>query len=575
MKLIAAFSCLSLALFFAISSWVGLPDYTPLGKEERARLRQAILQHRSYPLAIPLVLTWWKAGQPIRRIEAASLDEALRQFAAPPDGILTIDLVRGEAPLPSLVDRWPLLFAFSAVPGVDGLSLESDGKRALLLPDDLQRADALAAQAPSPTLDLEIGLDVGRIVSMAIDRLGISSEDYDKRPHRWRRVRVERYLDRGGELVPVARGHLDLPVAVSVESLNRGAAEGGEYLMRHLGPDGRFEYVYDPLTNKVENGGYSFPRHAGATSFLAQLYGAQKNPRVAEATVRALQFLAARAVEPRGSVGEGSTHDLGGSALALVAAAWYRRASGDRRFDPFMKRLAEFILFMQAPDGDFRHLYRPAEDKRDESYRAPYYSGEATLALSLVADEDPRYAAAADRALDFLTGKQYDFFVGQFLYAEDHWTCMAADVLWDHLSAEHRVRYTRFCVGFAEFLRRMQYTSDEAMVAVHTELAGGYGFGSVLAAHDTPTGSRSECVISVWRMVRRLGWPSDSLREQILASMQFLLARQLGNDQLWLAPDPAPAKGGIPLSDVKPMVRIDSVQHACLALLRATEVVVQ
>src|SRR5262249_38094981 len=156
------------------------------------------------------------------------------------------------------------------------------------------------------------------------------------------------------------------------------------------------------------------------------------------------------------------------------------------RFDPFIQRLADFILFMQAPDGDFRHLYHPDQDRRDETYRAPYYSGEATLALSLVADADPRYAAAADHALAFLTGKQYCFVVGQFLYAEDHWTCMAADALWDHLSQDHRVRYAKFCVGFAEFLRRMQYTGDEPMVAEHPELLGGYGLGPILAPHDTP-----------------------------------------------------------------------------------------
>jgi hypothetical protein len=573
MKLALAFSLGCVALFFGISTYLALPAYTPLTKAERAKLHDAIFKHESFSLDVPVVFTWWTSGKPIHRIEAKNLDEAVRQIAAPIDGTLSIDLIRGEAPLPSLVDRAPWLFAFSIVPGVDGLILESDDKRALLLPDDLQRADALAAQAPSGQLDLELGLDVARVLQLALDRINLSAGDFETRPHRWRRVRTERFVERKGELIPVARGHLDEAPSVTVDSLNRGAREGGDYLVRHLGPDGRFDYVYDPITDQIENSGYSLPRHAGATSFLAQLHGAQKDPRVAEATVRALQFLVDRAVAPRGSVGEGSTHDLGGSALSLVAAAHYRKASGDHRFDSFIKGLADFILFMQAPDGDFRHLYRPAEDKRDEEYRAPYYSGEATLGLALVADDDPRYAAAADRALDYLTGKQYDFFVGQFLYAEDHWTCMAADALWDHLSPDHRVRYTKFCRGFADFLRRMQYSSDEAMVAHQPELAGSYGFGPILAPHDTPTGSRSECTISVWRMCRRLGWPSDDLRDQILASMQFLLARQLRDDQLWLAPDPARARGGIPLSDVKPMVRIDSVQHACLALLRATELV--
>jgi hypothetical protein len=140
--------------------------------------------------------------------------------------------------------------------------------------------------------------------------------------------------------------------------------------------------------------------------------------------------------------------------------AEYQHATSDRTFEAWGRRLGNFLLFMQKHDGDFCHLYAPQKDERDEQTRLLYYSGEATLALAKLAALDAgadgaRWAAAADRALDYLTGKNYDYLAGQFYFGEDHWTCMAADALWDRLSDEHRRRYARFCDQFAAFLRRM------------------------------------------------------------------------------------------------------------------------
>src|SRR5207302_1437288 len=83
---------------------------------------------------------------------------------------------------------------------------------------------------------------------------------------------------------------------------------------------------------------------------------------------------------------------------SLVAAAEYQRTTGDARFLPWMRELAGFLRYMQLPDGDFRHFYQPDRDLRDEKTRAPYYSGEASLALARFAallPDGADYAAAA------------------------------------------------------------------------------------------------------------------------------------------------------------------------------------
>jgi hypothetical protein len=229
---------------------------------------------------------------------------------------------------------------------------------------------------------------------------------------------------------------------------------------------------------------------------------------------------------------------------------------------------------MQLPNGDFRHFYNPGSDRADERERAPYYSGEASLALArygaLLGKEGAPYAAAAERGVDYLVGPNYDFFLGQFIFSEDHWTCMAADTLSDRISHDKLLRYARFCDEFAAFLRRMQYTPQDGITRARPEFSGAYGFGPALPAHSTPAGSRSECALSVLRLDQRAGLPTEKVREQLRLSMQFLLARQLGDDHRF--PNPAAALGGIPQSEINLSVRIDGVQHVGSAMLRASEV---
>ncbi len=501
------------------------------------------------------------------------------------------------------------------MPGLDGLSLAVAGQEALLTPDDLLLADALAGQHPLPQLELEIGLDGDRVVRLALERLGLDNARYESSTRRWSRLAIESFIEPAAppspspaslspdplspdplspdplspdplppDPLPVVRGNVPGP-PVTRESLLAAAVSGGRYLVRHLQPDGQFDYQYEVVADRHEppSGDYSLPRHGGASYFLAQLFGATHDPALKDAASRALYYLVGAARggckrPDRACVGDSFVVDLGSTALALVAAVEYQRTTGDRSFESWAHRLAAFILYMQLPSGDFRHLYFPDEDRINENERLPYYSGEAALALARLAAlpdtapaEAERLAAASDRALAYLTGPNYDFFVGQFLFAEDHWTCLAADTLWDHISEDHRRRYADFCDRFAAFLRRMQFTSDDALAEQQPDLVGAYGFGPMLPPHDIPVGSRSECAVSVWRMDQRLGRPGAETRRQVLYAIQFLLGRQLRDDNSWLEPDPDEARGGIVQSDVKRTVRIDGLQHAGSALLRAVE----
>jgi hypothetical protein len=589
------------ALWLGVWRWARMPSHAPLDEAQR-KAAMAILRDgldrkpvgaQLPPLDDVAVAQLFLDGKPVQRAEArdfVALANALRRStlddAARARARIKLDLVRGRAPMLS----WPdPLFALSMVPGLDGVGVRYGDREALLLPDDLTRADLLAGQHPLPQLELEIGLDTDGLVALAKERLG---GDVDAGQLRWFRFRCESYVEpashlHGGAPLPVVRGNTPGP-ALGKQALVDGAHAGGRYLIAHLAPDGRFEYEYDVVGDKHHGSpdDYSIPRHAGAVYFLSQLYAATKDPAVVDAAERALWFLAERSKGgcdrgPRACVGEPGAGlvDLGSSAMALLAAAEFRKATGKSDFDAWANRLAAFLLYMQVPSGDFRHLYRTFDDQRDEVTKLPYYSGEATLALAKWSTQSApppalkaKWIDAADRGLDYLTDGAYDYFAGQFFFGEDHWTCMAADAMWDALPDAHRRRYARFCDRFAEFLRRMQFEPGDPVVAEQPDFLGAYGLSPILPPHATPVGSRSETTISIWRMQRRLGSPdAETTRKQVLLGMQFLLSRQITDDAAYLMPNPDEARGGLTMSDVKRYIRIDFIQHSCSAMLRAVE----
>jgi hypothetical protein len=611
-KSLGAFVALLSLVWLAVFAWARMPGWTPLGPDERAaamRLARDALDGRTTAapasggfgarLTGPAIVTLYADGKPAARVEGrgatvgAALADAARALAlagrsiAPElrrRGRLKIDLVRARAPM---VARIAPLFAFSLIGGVDGIGLEAGGREVLLTADDLLAADVLAAYSPARALELELGTDGAAVLRRLAERAGVARID----TRRLVRFRAESFVEPagGGAPLPVFRGNPPGP-PLTVDNLRRAAIAGGRYLLRQQQSDGSFVYEYYTLEDQSLFGGssYSLPRHAGAAYFLAQLYGATREPALLDGARRALDYLMARAPgacdrPERACVGEAGDHevDLGSTAMALLAVTEHQRVSGDRRYQPWARRLAAFLVFMQKPDGDFCHLYDPSTDARDCKTKLLYYSGEAAFALSRLGalpefSVEPRWADAVDRGLLYVTGPAYDYLAGQFFFGEDHWTCLAADSAWDRLPPAHREGYSRFCDRFAAFLRRAQFRAGDDATVEQPDLVGAYGFTPFLPPHATPVGSRSEAALSVYAMDRRRGVADGdagrATRAQILDGVRFLLAHQITDDAAWLMPNPSAAAGGFLMSDVKRYIRIDFIQHSCSAMLRAVEI---
>jgi len=503
---------------------------------------------------------------------------------------LKVDVVVGRG---ELEQRFPLLDLVTLHPGLDGIGVAVDGVEHVLLPDELVLVGALTKKKPFAMIpDFALGLDTEKVDGVLAKRAGLTGSWREQKPvweaktRRYFRLRTDSFVERpagsraAGPPLQLLRGIPDGPEPTDA-ALRAAAIEGGRYLVAHMQQNGR--YIYEvALDTGTAKSGYSIPRHAGTTYFLAELYRITKEPFLREPIERAFTHLRDLIAEGgcRGTLPDGEAFacvvdkggkiaDLGSSALAVVALAEYQRATGEKTYEPMARELAAWILMMQRADGSFRHRYDIAAAKPDDKALLLYYSGEAALAMARmwVVTGEERYATAAEKALDWLVG-WYDFFAGGFLYGEEHWTCIASEAIYPKVQHEE---YLDFCDGYARFLRNQQAAVGD--FPSEPDLAGAYNVTPFVMPNNTPAGSRTEAMISTYLLGRHHGRPDRRVLDQILRAVRYNLRQQIRPESDFAIATRAAGVGGIPGSPIDRSVRIDYVQHVCSSMIRASELV--
>src|SRR3954471_16277542 len=253
-KLFAAYLALLATVFVVVWSVYRTPSFAALTPTERKAIIAGVRRGD-------------KAPEPTRIAAGATF---VREFAGRYKG----DVVLARAPI---LAAWEPLFALSLVAGLDGVGVDVGEREAFLLPDELLRADALAGETPLSAMDLELGAKKEVIDQLLAKKLALDAAAFQRAPKRYFRFRTDTFIESADRatILPVVRGNTEGP-RLSAAALRDGAVAGGRYLLRHLYDDGRFGYEYTPATDQDEAYGldYSLPRHAGATYFLAQLFGA-------------------------------------------------------------------------------------------------------------------------------------------------------------------------------------------------------------------------------------------------------------------------------------------------------------
>jgi hypothetical protein len=607
------------AVFLAITAIVfaayRIPPPERLDARERSQvmttLRAALDGEPPPPCPItrvpgPVVVTVWLDGRSAARVEGsgATLGAAVDAAAALLPAQLKprrwdplararariqVDVIVGRAPLGDA--HWLGSYTIPGIgdalainPGIEGIGGARDGKQALVLPHELAAMKLLSTKRPAEAMpDFAMGVDLDRIAMVVGSRTGVNQAVPRDELFRFRTDTFVEQPESTRDKPPLqlTRG-IPEPPPLSAETLREAALDGGRYLIAHLAPNGRYVYEHDLnsgfRTDPKRAGAYSMPRHAGTTYFLAELYRITKEEWLREPIERAFAHLAellasGRCAATLPDVGaidcvidkQEPVAQLGSTALTVVALAEYQRATGDLRYLPLALKFTRFLLHMQRPDGSFRHLYDPKTKQYDDKAELLYYSGEAALALARMhhVTGDPVLAEAAERALDWLVD-WYDFFMGGFIYGEEHWTCIAAEAIWP---ASKKPKYREFCDGYGAFLRMQQPELGDH--PDQDDLAGAYNFTSFVPPYNTPAGSRTEAMISAYQLGVHHGRGDPEIREQIRLALQYALGQQIRPESAFNVI--GDGLGGMPGSPIDRTVRIDFVQHVCSAMIRASE----
>jgi len=525
------------------------------------------------PASEVVVESWWKGGKRIHR----RTYEKERPLGVPPrDAAVSEEVVTGEGPLYA----HELFFTLGLVPGRDGVKAEIDGKVAYATVDDLMGLQAYDRAHLWVEASFGWGTHRATVLHVLSEQLGARPAEIEARA-KLSRVRFERRASRPPETKPLAP-MMARPERITEANLSReivldGIREAATHLARNVDEDGRYRYLVDATTN-VTMPGYNWPRHSGATFFLAQAAAVLDDAFVRYAALRAASRLRDRMMRdcgPNRCIAEDDAiTEIGSSALALIAFTEIVRTGADGAYRPAIVELARFLRSQQRADGEFMHQYNRAT-KEPIDVQFLYFSGEATLALARThrITEDPDDLDAARRGLARLSGSGWSFFGSRYYFSEEHWTCQAVAELWDRVPDEEALT---FCGRWHEYQRRLQQDADETPF----DAEGAFGLGPLVAPRVTPASSRGEAagalldVLVRERLAGHMG-RKDELElvdRELRRALAFVLRSQFHPGPTHLFAEPVAVRGAVPGSPVDWQLRIDYAQHAGSMMVRWLEV---
>lgn len=519
----------------------------------------AVRIDRTRPPTGPYLVSVWERGARSARqvvVSEPELAHALEDQAARRGAQRVVEQIVDSAPI--IGHSW-LLLGHSLVPAQDGLSVTYQGRTAYASPDDLRKLEAYEAAASLGPVSLILGIDVNKVLGALAHELG--TEPAELLHH----GSFRRFAVVSDAAYPRKISEAD----VTLEAVKDSVLSAARYLARNQRRDGSFRYELNALTG-IESQEYNYPRHAGATLFLARAGNQLHDAQLSRAAQRAGAFMKDHATLQCGvhaCVGEGGQVDIGSSALAVLAYVELI-AGGSEEFRAPALELSGFLRSQQRPDGEFKHYYSVSE-QHPIDIQVEYYTGEAAFALSRVqrVSADSRDLEAARRALSFLVARSPWFLGSHYFWGAEHWTCQALADLWQR--APDRVAL-QFCLDWQAVNRNLQLDSPPAP----SSYDGGISRGPFMAPRLTPTGSRLEAAVATLEVARAAGLPAaqiELLERQIKRSFAFLLRYQFSPGPTHLMPNPRLLAGGFPGSAIDLHVRIDYPQHVGGALLRYWE----
>jgi hypothetical protein len=407
---------------------------------------------------------------------------------------------------------------------------------------------------------------------------------------------------------------------VSLTKLSSFIALATSYLVRvshteHQDPKntGKFTYIayldeelpLDFTTHKQKS--YNLLRHNGAIYSMALSYLRSPDPDLLEAIQRSVAYLKREAIGPvpdvslaedveddqqhwqdlpnipnllaawetKGMVGDSDSAKakLGGAGLALIALVSMEKITPGVSDLEYLRKLGEFIKYMQHEDGSFTCRYIPAEGGREDGWTSLYYPGEAALGLiylaSMETDEaqKQKWVDVSAKAIMHLERIRRTQALTQI--EPDHWALLATQQLLPLLDQNSNEYWFVYDHGVRVVKSMLAGHSKEEL---KEESKGCFTFDS----RTCPTATRMEGMIAALSFVR----PSEMFASDKEDHAERLLDRmhhdiKLGISFLLSSQDTSTAnnmQGGVPVkfpaeTSKAKEVRVDYVQHSMSAMI--------
>ncbi len=537
-----------------------------------------------------------------------------RCVRAPPDGLVSaiaeqlraealrapaiLDVITGIAPLHS---RGRVLDVLALRPGLDGVCDEVG----CLMPWQLVATEQFVANEPLDWVpDLRLGLSpVGLRVALgqAVPDEVVTFDARERKPDpkaeqpepvaehvEWNtleglaRITTHSFtITREGKLIPLVRMH-ELEFELTSERLRQAQVAAEINIAGSQLDDGRFRYLIEPFSGRVNDRTWNLPRQAGTTLVMCELgKDRRRTTRVAGRSAAFMVKHARTSIDARTGVTvvplsrRKDKAQLGPTALPALAMLTCRdRGRLGPDHDPILVGMIEFLLAMQREDGSFYPEWDTIAGTPIDGPEPMYAGGQVIYALSLAEKlSDPTSPAhivglperdvlhaAIERAIRFYTGPYWDTFVRDFFWLEENWHCMAARASLDH---HPNAAYEQFCLDYVSFKARVPLTEASGVAA---EFIGSYSFGNLLIPVNTPAAGHGEALAAAMAIKQARGLDIAADQAQMRSVLGFLVRQQWTPATCVACTNKLPVVGGFSESMSEPEIRIDYTQHAWAAL---------
>lgn len=333
---------------------------------------------------------------------------------------------------------------------------------------------------------------------------------------------------------------------LSADVALEAALAGGRHIAHNQDKNGRYAYVVRGPSGR-HGGGYNYPRHAGATWFLARLYVRTQDPEIGAAAERGIAYLIEHSkltADGRAHIHDPARTDgkawVGTTGLALLALT-------EMDVEPeWQERYARFVASSVDERGSVRGDMDVASGEWPVQDEVTYAQGQGLLALAAAERAGIDVGVELDRAIAYVDGDYWPMPAANFGTLDEHWMCLASAAVEEQRGDAAGVEV---CTAY---LRGVAGTAPVP--------------GSGIQPASGPAAGLAEAVIARAEIDRRAG-VSGPFRQRSLDYGQLLVNTLYQETDTPLLGRSKNLIGGFRDKGWVLDVRVDAVQHIGCALL--------